>query len=39
MELILEHVSEHNKAWVESLSPKDIGVILDTLSLVPHMQT
>ena len=38
MDQITEHVSEQNKAWVESLSPKDIGAILDTLALVPHMQ-
>lgn len=39
MEQILKHVAPQNKEWVESLSPEQIGALLNTLSLVPHMTT
>jgi hypothetical protein len=39
MEQILKHVAIQNKEWVESLSPKQIGALLNTLSLIPHMTT
>ena len=39
MEQILKHVAPQNKEWVESLSPEQIGMLFNTLCLVPHMTT
>jgi hypothetical protein len=39
MEQILKHVAPQNKEWVESLTPEQMGALLNTLSLVPHMTT
>jgi hypothetical protein len=39
MDQILKHVAPQNKEWVESLSPEQMGALLNTLSLVPHMTT
>lgn len=38
MDKILEYVLEENKAWVQSLRPKNIAAILNTLAMVPHMK-
>jgi hypothetical protein len=39
MEQILKHVAPQNKEWVESLTPEQMGALLNTLSLVPNMAT
>jgi hypothetical protein len=39
MEQILKYVAPQNKKWVESISPEQMGAILNTLSLVPNMTT
>jgi hypothetical protein len=38
MDQITEFVSEQNKEWVASLTPKNIAELLDTLSMVPFMK-
>jgi hypothetical protein len=38
MEQILEFVSDENKSWVESLTPKNIASVLNTIAMVPHMK-
>lgn len=38
MEQIIEHVNESNKEWVSNLTPKNIGDILNTMALIPHMK-
>ena len=39
MEQILKHVAPQNKEWIESLTPEQMGALLNTLSLIPHMTT
>ena len=39
MEEILQHVSDENKEWVQSLTLCDIANLLDKIALIPHMKS